>query len=183
LAWCRFGDSARVKVGQIAIAIGSPYGFQHTVTAGIVSALGRSMRAQTGRLLDNVLQTDAALNPGNSGGPLIDTHGRVIGMNTAIASKNGQNAGVGFAIPAGAISRVFPELIASGHVTRPETGISRVYESDKGLVVATLATGGPAEQAGIRGFKIVKERKRQGPFSYETQTVDRSVADVIIAVN
>src|SRR5690606_19544752 len=120
---------------------------------------------------------------GNSGGPLLDSRGRVIGITTAIASKHGQNTGVGFAIPTSVITRVVPELIANGHVTRPETGIARVAETDEGLLIATLLPGGPAEQAGLRGFKIVRERKRQGPFVYESRSVDRSTADLIIGVD
>jgi len=120
LAWCRFGDSATVRVGQIAIALGSPYGFQHTVTAGIVSALGRSMRAQTGRMLDNVLQTDASLNPGNSGGPLIDSAGLVIGVNTAMILPA---QGLSFAIGASTAERVAAALIREGRVRRAFLGI------------------------------------------------------------
>ena len=114
LAWCRFGDSARVKVGQIAVAIGSPYGFQHTVTAGIVSALGRSMRAQTGRLLDNVLQTDAALNPGNLG-PRRKRRLGHIGVNTAVILPA---QGICFAIAASTAERVAIALIREGRVRR-----------------------------------------------------------------
>ncbi len=178
-----FGDSTRLKVGQKVYALGNPFGLERTLTTGIVSSLNRSLPSRSNRTIKSIIQIDAAINPGNSGGPLLDTHGRLIGMNTAIATKTGQNAGVGFAIPASLITRVVPELIATGHVVRPETGISRVYETEKGLLVATLVPGGPAAQAGMHGFKVVTQLKHQGPFTYETQTIDRSAADLIIAVN
>jgi S1-C subfamily serine protease len=113
----------------------------------------------------------------------LDSRGRLIGMNTAIASATGQSAGVGFAIPVANISRVVPQLIERGHVIRPDAGITRVLQTEQGLVIATLTPGGPAERAGLRGFRIVKQRRRQGPFNYETQTIDRNAADMIVAVD
>jgi S1-C subfamily serine protease len=133
--------------------------------------------------LRSIIQIDAAINPGNSGGPLLDSHGRLIGMNTAIASKTGQSTGVGFAIPASTISLFAPQLIEKKRVVRPEVGITRVYETEHGLLIAGLLTGGPAELAGLRGPQIRRERRRQGPFVHDTQQLDRAAADVVIAVD
>ncbi len=159
----RFGDSTRLKVGQRIFAIGNPFGLERTMTTGVISSLNRTLPVKGSRN-KSFIQIDAAINPGNSGGPLLDSHGRLIGMNTAIASKTGQNTGVGFAMPVSVIARVVPELITKGHVIRPDTGILKVYETERGLLIAVMQPGGPAEQAGLRGPKITKERKRQGPF-------------------
>ncbi len=179
----KLGDSSRLRVGQRVFALGNPFGLERTLTIGIISALDRTLPTRNNRTVKSVIQTDAAINPGNSGGPLLDSHSRLIGMNTAIASRTGQNAGVGFAIPANVISRVVQQLIEKGRVIRPETGIALVSRSERGLRVAALTPGGPAEQAGLRGPKLIRERKRQGPFVYEYTTVDRSAADIIIAVD
>ena len=165
LAWLRLGDSARVVVGQMAIAIGSPYGFQHSVTAGIVSALGRSMRAQTGRLLDNVLQTDAALNPGNSGGPLVDSRGEVIGVNTAVILPA---QGICFAIAASTAERVAIALIREGRVRRAWLGVGgqtvplprrvvRHFEltRETGVRIESVESDSPATVAGVASGDIV----------------------------
>jgi S1-C subfamily serine protease len=166
LAWCRFGDSTAVQVGQIAIAIGSPYGFQHTVTAGIVSALGRSMRSRTGRMLDNILQTDASLNPGNSGGPLVDARGAVIGVNTAVILPA---QGICFAIAASTAERVAVMLIREGRVRRAFLGIGgqtlalprRIVRHfalarESGVRIESLESGSPAAAAELqRGDVIV----------------------------
>jgi S1-C subfamily serine protease len=180
----RFGDSTRLKVGQRVYAIGNPFSFERTMTTGIVSSLNRSLPSRDAhRSIKSIIQIDAAINPGNSGGPLLDSHGRLIGMNTAIASKTGQSTGVGFAIPSSHIARVVPELITNGRVVRPEHGIHKVAETERGLMIVSLVPGGPAEQAGLRGVKITKERKRQGVFTYESTNVDRNAADIIVAVD
>lgn len=165
LAYARLADSARVLVGQIAIAIGSPYGFQHSVTAGIVSALGRSMRSQTGRLLDNIIQTDAALNPGNSGGPLVSAAGDVIGVNTAVIMPA---QGICFAIAANTAERVAVALIREGRVRRAYLGVGghdtaiarRIVRHfdlahESGVRISTVDKDSPAAAAGLRAGDLI----------------------------
>jgi S1-C subfamily serine protease len=179
-----FGNSTQLRVGQRVFAIGNPFGLERTLTTGIISSLNRSLPSRrSGRSLKSIIQIDAAINPGNSGGPLLDSHARMIGMNTAIASKTGESAGVGFAIPVGTIARVVPQLLRDGKVRRPDAGIGRVYQTDHGLLIITLAPGGPAEQAGLHGFRIVRQQKRQGPFVVEHRTIDQSAADLIVGVD
>jgi S1-C subfamily serine protease len=178
-----FGDSTRLRVGQRVFAIGNPFGLERTLTTGIISSLNRTLPSRQHRTIKSIIQIDAAINPGNSGGPLLDSRGRLIGMNTAIASATGQSAGVGFAIPAANIARVLPQLIERGHVIRPDAGITRVLQTEDGLLIATITPGGPAEQAGLRGFRIARQQRRQGPFTYSTNTIDRNAADLIVAVD
>ena len=179
-----FGNSTQLKVGQRVFAIGNPFGLERTLTTGIIASLNRSLPSRrSGRSLKSIIQIDAAINPGNSGGPLLDSHARMIGMNTAIASKTGESVGVGFAIPISTIARIVPQLIQEGRVRRPEAGIVKVYQTDKGLLIAKLASGGPAERAGLQGPKVVRQQKRQGPFVYEYQTIDQSAADLIVGVD
>jgi S1-C subfamily serine protease len=176
-------DSSQLRVGQMAYAIGNPFGLERTFTTGVVSSLNRTMRSRNGRLIKNVIQIDAAINPGNSGGPLLDSRGRMIGVNTAIRSSTGENTGVGFAIPANTVARIVPQLIEHGRVIRGDLGIARVFETDAGLLIAQLVPGGPAEQAGLQGFRVIRERRQRGGFLYETTRIDRSAADLIVAID
>ena len=159
------GSSRAVKVGQIAIALGNPYGFQHTVTAGVVSALGRSLRAQSGRLIDDVLQTDAALNPGNSGGPLVNSRGEVIGVNTAIIPGA---QGICFATAIDTVKWVVIQLLRDGRVRRGYLGVagatvplSRRYarhfalSNSHAVRVESLEAGGPARRAGLEPGDLI----------------------------
>jgi S1-C subfamily serine protease len=175
----QFGDSAEMKVGMRVFAIGNPFGLERTMTTGIISSLNRSLQVTANRSIKAIIQIDAAVNPGNSGGPLLNSHGRLIGMNTAIASRNGQSAGVGFAIPSSLIARVVPQLIAHGRVIRPEIGIQMVHPTEKGMLIARLTPDGPAARAGLRGPRMVK--KTRGPLSW--QTIDFSAADLIVAID
>jgi S1-C subfamily serine protease len=166
LTAAEFGDATELRVGQLVMAIGSPYGFHSTVTAGVISALGRSMRSGGGRLIDNVIQTDAAINPGNSGGPLVTSHALVVGINTAAI---GRGAGIGFAIPVNQTTRrIISALISHGVYRRAYLGISGrerpLYarearrlsrEQQTGVEVAEVEPGGPAYISGVRAGDVI----------------------------
>lgn len=173
------GDSRALKVGMRVFAIGNPFGLERTLTTGIISSLNRSLQIRGSWTIKSIIQIDAAINPGSSGGPLLDSHGRLIGINTAIATTTGQSAGVGFAIPSSLVHRVVPLLMKHGRVIRPEIGITRVYQTDQGLLIAQMRPNGPAEKAGLHGPKVT--RSRRGPFVVER--VDRSAADLIIGAD
>lgn len=173
------GDSGPLLVGQKVLAVGNPFGLERTLTTGIVSALGRTLRSRNGRLIKGIVQSDAAINPGNSGGPLLNTQGLVIGMTTAIVSQVGQSAGIGFAVPINAVKRILPQLLESGHVTRADLGVRRVLQTDQGLLVGELAEDGPAERAGIQAIRV--RVQRQGP--YLVRRLDPDSADIIVAIN
>ena len=171
------GDSNTLRVGQRVIAIGNPFGLNHTLTTGIVSSLGRTIRSQSGRLIENIIQTDAAINPGNSGGPLLDTAGRLIGINTAIVSQTGESAGIGFAIPVNQVRRVLPQLVKFGKVLRPKIGVI-IADTNIGPVLRYVFPGSPAEEAGLSGaVRIV----RRG--SLVSQISDVADADFLLAIN
>jgi S1-C subfamily serine protease len=152
------GEAGNLVVGQLVVAIGSPLGFQRSVTAGVVSALGRSLRGQGGRLIENVIQTDAAINPGNSGGPLADSAGRVVGINTAII---GGAQGIGFAVPvSAAFRRVVFALVTEGRVRRAYLGVMMQSRpllggSEGGAGVESVAPNSPAERAGVRPGDVI----------------------------
>src|SRR6516165_7259349 len=167
------GSSADLKVGQFAYAIGNPYGLDQSLTTGVISALKRRLPTSAGHEISDVIQTDAAVNPGNSGGPLLDSSGRVVGVNTAIISPSGTNAGIGFAIPIDVVNRVVPEIIGKGHVPMPGIGIVAASEAAatragaEGVAVVRTVPGSPAERAGLRG----------------ADTNGGRLADVIVGVN
>jgi S1-C subfamily serine protease len=173
------GDSRNLRVGMRVYALGNPFGLERTLTTGIISSLNRSLQIHGSWTIKSIIQIDAAINPGSSGGPLLDSHGRLIGINTAIATTSGQSAGVGFAIPSSLIARVVPQLLAHGRVIRPETGINRVYVTEGGLLIAELRPDGPATKAGLQGPKVT--RTRRGPIV--VQKVDKSAADLIVAID
>jgi S1-C subfamily serine protease len=165
LSWATLGDSRRVRVGQVAIAIGNPFGFHHSVTSGVVSALGRSLRARSGRLMDDVIQTDAALNPGNSGGPLVTTAGDVIGINTAMILPA---QGICFAIASNTVRLVASRLMRDGRMRRSYIGVAgqqtpipralaraNQIAATSGVLVASIENGSPAAAAGLQEGDVI----------------------------
>jgi S1-C subfamily serine protease len=171
------GRSMNLAVGQRVLAVGNPFGFDHTLTTGVVSGLGREIRSPSGRRIRDVIQTDAAINPGNSGGPLLDSSGRLIGVNSQIVSPSGASAGIGFAVPIDAVARIVPQLIRNGRIQEPGIdGVSFVADSHAqrwgvdGVIVYEVESGSAADQAGLKGLSA-------------TRTGRIRLGDVIVAVN
>ena len=160
------GTSRELQVGQRVFAIGNPFGLDHTLTTGVISALDRSIDAEDGNKVHHLIQTDAAINPGNSGGPLLDSAGRLVGVNTAIYSPSGGSAGIGFAVPVDTLNRVVPEIIAFGRYRRPSIGVAvnddlsaalTTQIGVKGVAVLDVVKGSPAATAGMRGVRRLRD--------------------------
>ena len=160
------GTSNDLQVGQKVFAIGNPFGLDHTLTSGIISALDRTVGGDKQRVINHLIQTDAAINPGNSGGPLLDSAGRLIGVNTAIYSPSGAYSGIGFSVPVDTVNRVAPELIATGRYQRPSLGV--IIDEDiskaltermnvEGLVILKVQANSAAEQAGLQGTRLYSD--------------------------
>jgi S1-C subfamily serine protease len=156
------GDSDDLLVGQKVLAIGNPFGLGQTLTTGVISSLGRTLRAQNNTLMEDIIQIDASINPGNSGGPLLDSSGKIIGINTAIFSPTGASVGIGFAVPVNIAKRIIPELIAQGYYAYPWIGASVTtllsgdaraldFAIDRGALIVEIVRGGPAHKAGLHG--------------------------------
>jgi S1-C subfamily serine protease len=161
------GTSHDLRVGQKTFAIGNPFGLDWTLTTGIVSALDRSLTEESGSVIEHLIQTDAAVNPGNSVGPLLDSAGRLIGVNTAIYSPSGASAGVGFAVPVDMVNRVIPQLIGRGNYARPSLGIEIDEDINetitaqlgvKGVVILKVRQGSPAARSGLKGITVNRDR-------------------------
>jgi len=178
------GSSSNLRVGQFTLAIGNPFGLDHSLTTGVVSGLGREMRSPSNKPISNVIQTDAAINPGNSGGPLLDSTGQLIGMNTAIYSPSGSSAGVGFAIPVDTLRYEVDTLIRDGSIVRPIIGVSYLDSSQakllgikRGILVLDAPEGSPAQVAGIRGTTRGENSRGYGYYD------SINLGDIIVAID
>lgn len=188
LAWAALGDSSSLRVGQLVVAIGNPMGFESSVTAGVVSATGRTLRGAGGRLIENVIQTDAALNPGSSGGPLADWRGEVVGINTAVYRPA---QGISLAVPSNTARWVVPKLIKEGRITRGFLGIAAATRPiprafarrnslavQSGVEIQSVETGSPADKAGLREGDIVFEL--EGKPAPDVDALHRALTDEVV---
>ncbi|MBQ3453822.1 MAG: trypsin-like peptidase domain-containing protein [Thermoguttaceae bacterium] len=180
-----FADSSQLLVGQAVFAIGNPFGYERTMTRGIISSLNRTIESPNNREIKGVIQIDAAINVGNSGGALFDSSGRLIGMNTAIASRIGENTGVGFAIPVNTIARISHLLLNEGKVVRGDAGVLQMSETPHGLVPVMIEDGGPVDLAGIRGGKTVEMTVQQYGQTLRgyRRVVPKEGMDLIVGIN